>query len=446
MYRVRFQVVFYPILFSFSTLLAQDQISLSQAIELTLANNYQLQIEEQNLEIAKNNNDWGVAGKYPTIDANFNFNNGYTNNNNPASFLTELSSFSTGFVPSLEAGWILFDGYRVRHTKSQLEALERLSEGNVQIAIENAIQNTINAYYAALIQREQLAVLQQVLDLSRDRIEYQRVRQEFGQAGTFDLLQAQDAYINDSTTLLTQRNTYRNSLRSLNLAMGIDDLEKQYELSTELEFVPQTYDQAAIEAKMLANNKSLQNLFVNRELANINTKLEESTRSATLSLRGGLSYNYNIASGSGTLQSGESLSLDAVAQKTLNGFANFTLSYNLFDGGVKRRRIENARKEEIINQLNIEELKRNLNTQLANTYATYNHQKELVLLTNNLLENATSNISISEERFKGGLINSFDYRTIQLNYVNASQQRLNAIYNLKNTETELIKLIGGLIR
>ena len=424
----------------------QEELSLTKAIEMTLENNYLLKIEAQNLEIARSNNDWAIAGRYPSIDATFSLNNGYTSINNPASFLTELSTFSTGIVPAVEASWILFDGYRVKFTKSQLEKLEELSEGNIQVAVENAIQATINAYYAALIQEEQLLVLQEVLALSRDRIDYQEVRKEFGQAGTFDLLQAQDAYFNDSTSYLTQKNSRENALRSLNLAMGVDDFETRYELTDRLEFLPEDYELEAIQTKMLANNKTLQTLFTNRELANINTKLEESTRSPTLSVRGGLNYNYNLANGNGTLQSGQELELDAVKQKTLNGFANFTLTYNLFDAGVKKKRIQNAQKEEIIAQLNVEDFKRTLSTQLNNTFATYNSQKELVLLTNELLENARENITIAEERFKGGLINSFDYRTIQLNYINASQSRLNAIFNLKNTETELIKLIGGLVR
>ena len=78
--------------------------------------------------------------------------------------------------------------------------------------------------------------------------------------------------------------------------------------------------------------------------------------------------------------------------------------------------------------------------------ATFNNQRQLVLLTQNLIENAEENLRIADERFKGGLITSFDYRTIQLNFINASQARLNAIFNLKTTETDLIKLIGGLIR
>ena len=122
------------------------------------------------------------------------------------------------------------------------------------------------------------------------------------------------------------------------------------------------------------------------------------------------------------------------------------ITYNLFDWGIRKTRIQNAKVVEMQNQLQIEDLKRNLSTQLENIYATYQNRKEALALTIQLVDNARRNLDIAEERFRGGLINSFDYRTIQLSYINANQARLTAIFNLKTTETELIRLIGGLIR
>ena len=102
--------------------------------------------------------------------------------------------------------------------------------------------------------------------------------------------------------------------------------------------------------------------------------------------------------------------------------------------------------EELIAQLNIDDFKRNLSNQLQNTLANYNNQLQLLQLTENLIENAKQNLQIGKERFEGGLISSFDYRAIQLAFVNASQARLNAIFNLKTTETELMRLTGQLVQ
>ncbi len=428
---------------------AQQPLSLSQAIETGLANNFQIGITEMRRDIAVNNDDWAVAGRYPSINLVLNSNNSYRNQSNPAGPLTRLNSLSPGLTPGIEASWILFDGYRVRYAKQQLEQQSLLGEWNIKLAVENTIQNIIQAYYNALLQKEQLDVVVEVLTLSRDRVAYQELRREYGQASTFDILQTQDAYLNDSTNYIVQLNTFETALRNLNLAMGVDDLNIRYTLSDRLQYDLPDYALEDLQQRMLANNHQLQNQLANRELAAINTRIQESELKPSVSMQAGLNYNIGISFGEQTLEFGPNVSmrsLPQVAAKTLAGFVNFSAAYPLFDGGVRQKRIENAKTEEIIAQASISDLKRSLNNQLANTLATYNTEKRLVEVTAALVDNARRNLEIAEERFRGGLINSFDYRTIQVSYISASQQRLNALFNLKNTETELVRLIGGLVR
>ena len=425
---------------------AQDNLSLEQAIQVGLANSFTIKIEETDLAIAQNRNDWAIAGKYPSINVNLTNSNGYTNLNNPVSFLTEINSYSTGFTPSADATLVLFDGYRVRVTKNQLSQTERLEQGNVAIAVENTIQNIILAYNQALLQQEQLLVLAEVLDLSRDRIRYQEIRQEFGQSGSFDLLQSKDAYLNDSTNFLLQKTNLDNALRSLNLAMGIDDLEKRYQLTDRLQVPVEDYQLAKLAERMLSNNRNLQNAFVNRELSNLNTQLQEVNKYPRITAGASTSYNWNLSNGSGTTAQGESANFNAVIAKTTNIGLNITASYQLVDWGIRKKNIENARLQEINAQYLIDDLKRNLSLQLSNAFATYQNQKQLIELTESLVSNARQNLSIAEERFKGGQINSFDYRAVQVAFINAEQSRLTAVFNLKSTETELMRLTGALVR
>lgn len=437
------------ILFLNAAGLAQQPLSLSQAIETGLANNFQIQISEMQRDIAVNNDDWAVAGRYPSINLVVNSSNSYRNQSNPAGPLTKLNSLSPSLAPGIEANWVLFDGYRIRYTKQQLEQQSLINEWNIKLSVESAIQNIIQAYYNALLQQEQLDVVMEVLTLSRDRVAYQELRREFGQASTFDILQTQDAYLNDSTNYVVQLNTFETALRNLNLTMGVDDLNMRYSLTDELQYDVQEYALEVLQQRMMANNHLLQNQLANRELAAINTRIQESELKPSLSMQAGANYNVGISFGEQTLEFGTNISmrsLPQVAAKTLTGFVNFNATYPLFDGGVRQKRIENAKTEEIILLATISDLKRSLNTQLANALATYNTQKRLVEVTTALVENAHRNLEIAEERFRGGLINSFDYRIIQVNYINASQQRLNALLNLKNTETELVRLIGGLVR
>lgn len=428
-------------------LLSQEDLRLSQAVELTLENNYQIQIERKKLEIAQNTDNWAMAGKIPTVNGTLNVGNQLQRRNDPLSFYTETNSIGLAITPAIEANWTLYDGGRIRLRKSQLTTIATAREGNLKKNIEDAIELTINAYYAAKIQAQQVEVLEQILDLSRDRLGFQGVKQKFGQSGTFEQLQARNAYLNDSTAYLTQVNQYEMACRQLNAAMGLDDLATPFNLTSTLERRPQVYDPSGLETKMLANNPSLQGLFVNRQLAEINTRLEEGGRQPTFGLSAGINYNLIRGTGNGTTAEGMDLALgEAITQQTLSGSVGAYFRYNIFDGGIKRRRIENAKKQEMISQLQVEDLKRLLLQQLTNLLRTYQHQQEMLQISAELKENAAANLELAEKRWKKSLINSFNLRATQLEFLRASQSEFNAIFNLKNTETRLAKLTGELVK
>jgi outer membrane protein TolC len=434
-----------------NSLAAQTTLTLTEAITRGLDNNYDIRLARVDLEVANTNDDWALAGRYPTISLNFSNNNNFTNRNDPASIVAIAETSNVGVTPSLNLNWTLFDGYRVRTTKEQFERRVALSEGQLQLQVEATIQAIIQAYYNALVQREQADVLAEVMKLSRDQVDYQEVRREFGQANTFDLLQARDAYLNDSTNYLIQQTTYENALRNLLLVMGEDDPAVNIALADDLTFAPQDFDLSVLEQRLLAANRSLQNLLINRDLANVNTRLAEAAKYPTVGVTAGASYGVTIQNGTltfdfGNDQPAQERPLPGVAARTLNANIGLSASYLLWDGSARQRRIEAAQLQEIGAQLSYEGQKQNLLILLNNTLETYNNQKELVTLTEERVVNARENLRIAEERLEGGVINSFDYRNIQLNYINATQQRLNAIFNLKNTETELVRLTGGLVR
>lgn len=437
------------LLLTTATAFGQQPLSIDQAISLGLANNYQVQVSRAAMAVAENNDSWALTGKYPTVELSLSSSNAYSGSDNPASVVVESDIITNGVAPGITANWVLYNGMRVENTKVQLSRQRTLTNEQLRIQMQNTVQNILQAYYGALVQREQLDVLAEVLTLSRDRIRYQETRREFGQAGTFDLLQAQDAYLTDSTTYLIQLNAYDNALRNLQLAMGMNASGQSYSLSDSLEAVTTRYTLAELEQKLRQNNPDLQASAVNIQLAEINTQLLDANRLPVVSMSLGGNYNINVSTGSQTFNFGGNRNvqdLPGVAASTLRGFVNLNATYNLWDGGLQKTRVQSARLQELQSQMQYNSLEETLRTQLANALATYENQQRLMDITSQRVENAAENMTIAEERLRGGLINSFDYRSIQLAYVNATQARLNAMLNLKNTQTELMRLTGELMR
>ena len=432
---------------------AQDtlSLSLSDAIQRGLENNYQIRIAESQLAVAENNDDYALTQKYPTITVGLSPGVGYRNQSNPASIVVQSTTTSYSVAPIVQLNWVLFNGGRIAINKERLETLADLSEGQLQLQIENTVQDIIDAYYNAVVQREQIEVRRRILALSRDRIEYQQVRREFGQGGTFDELQARDAYLSDSTNLVVQQVNYENAARNLLQLLGEENIDQPVDLTTELTYGETVYDPADLEARLLASNRNLQNLLINRDLAALQTRLIETERAPTFGIAAGTSYDIGVQTGTQTFefggdQPGREQELPGIAARTLAANVGFTANYLLFDGGNRRVRIQSARLEEITAQLDYQSAQQQLRTALQNTIALYANQTRIIGITQELIENAERNLAIAEERFSGGTINSFDYRQIQLNYANAEFQLLNALLNLKQTETELLRVTGQIVR
>ncbi len=430
---------------------AQETLTLSDAIQVGLENNYQIRIAANELEVARNNDDYALTEKYPTIVLGIDPGLAYRRQSNPASIVAQSTTTNYAVGPTVAINWVLFNGGRIAINKERLETLADLSSGQLQLQVENTVQDIINAYYNGVVQREQIGVRARVLALSRDRIEYQQVRREYGQGGTFDELQARDAFLTDSVALVVQRVTYRNAVRNLLQLMGEPTLDREVELVDELTYDPAGYDRATLEAQLLAANRNLQNLLINRDLAALQTRLIETEYKPVVGVGAGAGYNIGVQTGVQTFefrgdQGSREEELPGVAARTLTGNVGFTASYLLFDGGNRRVRTQSARLQEITAQLDYQATEQQLRASLQNTLALYDNQAEVIEITQLLIDNAERNLQIAEERFSGGTINSFDYRQIQLNYANAEFQLLNALLNLKQTETELLRVTGQIVR
>jgi outer membrane protein TolC len=62
------------------------------------------------------------------------------------------------------------------------------------------------------------------------------------------------------------------------------------------------------------------------------------------------------------------------------------------------------------------------------------------------LATANLNIQMAEERYKSGLLNSVEIRTVQLNYLSIALNKLDAVLDVIEAETELLRLTGGIVR
>jgi outer membrane protein len=430
----------------------QADLSLSDAIQLGLQRNYGILIESKNIETAQNNNQWGTTGILPTISLNASSNNSVQSSAGERFFAGNTFPFEQGNQryysqqPAAQVNWTLL-GNKAFITKRRLEQLEAQSMQNAQVVVANTIQAIIAAYYLAVLENDRLEEFRKQLALSSDKFNYIKTKQELGGAGTSEVLLEENNYLIDSSNYINQQLSLNNSFRNLNAVLAEPDLNKKYILTDPLEVDPSVYSLDDLKEKAATANVDLKQIFLSQSILELATKESQSDRLPALSFNGGYNWNRSVTD----LKNATSSNPDFVAPteniifKNSSASANFTLSFTLFDGNRINRSIENAILQEDIGNLRTEQLKLSISKDLLDAYDQYTIRRQLYEINNRRKEAALINLSNSEERFRNGTINSFDYRDVQNNYLSAAILELQAVYNLIDSKISLMRLTGGLI-
>ncbi|MEE4260673.1 MAG: TolC family protein [Bacteroidales bacterium] len=425
------------LLFHGFNLKAQQPLTLEDAVLKGLENNFQIRISEQEYNISRLNNTQGAAGRWPSINVGINSINRY---DNTPSFDTSSMSYIRGdqytnsLTPNVELRWLLFDGFFVSMNKQKLDLLEQYSLGFSTIVVENTLQAIILGYYYALLEQERLKVLKGVKDLSGDRYDYEMLRKDIGTSVTFEVLQAKNSFYSDSTNYLLQELNEKNAFLRLNLLLG-EPPEVQFMLVDSFMVNTRHYDLNELMKKMLDNNTNLKNQYVNQEILKKNIGIAKSDLWPSLSMRAGADFT----------QGWYDWEKNEANTYLYDYYGNFTLSFNLFNGGNARREIQTAKINEQIGTLEILQLEQTLANLLVNQYELFSIRKQLLEVADVNLESAKLNLEIASEKYKNGTINSFNFRDVQLIFLNASSRKLNAIYDLIDSQTELLRLSGGIL-
>lgn len=408
---------------------AQNKLTLEDAISVALKNNYDILLAKQKVKSGELRNTWGSAGAYPTFSLMFASNNDL-NNVDPEDYTRNQ------LMGDVKMRWTIFNGFSVRLNKQRLNELENLSKGNLAVMIESTVQSVILGFYDVLLQAEKLEVLKLSKELSEDRFKRAETQKELGASVTYQVLQAKNAFLADKASYLMQRVAYKNAIRNLRFLMGSNNQDK-FDVTGELAVNTSDYKVGDLLSKMHSENSNLKNQYMNISLLQRDVAIAKANYFPTLSVSAGATNNHM------------KFNYDKKADVTNDSwqyYGNLTLNYTLFNGGNRKRAVQLAKLEEEAGSVTLEQIKHSLDNQLLNLYEFHSARKEMLEIAIENLEAAKLNLEISSEKLKSGAINSFNYRDVQQLYVNAAQRKLEAVYNLIDTQTALLRLTGGIIQ
>lgn len=412
---------------------AQNLLTLDEAVAIGLENNYGIDISRNSVELAENNHSLGNAGFLPVIDATASRIESVEDSEFQAggeSRITEGAESSTTNA-AINLNWTLFDGLRMFSAYDRLGRLKNLSEMQLDLNQEFLVADISLTYFNIIRISEQLKILENNIEVTEERIEIEETKVDLGSGSEYDLLQARSDLSEDRAAYIRETNSLTESKIRLNELMARNPGE-DFEAVSEIN-VNRSLAKDQLYQNLVEQNTELAIARLQEDITEVELREVRGERFPEISFTTGYSFNRN-ESGGGFFTFNES-----------TGFSyGLTARVPIFDGFNINRRIQNAK----INQRNAEISRQQERLRLESNFETafraYANAIELVDLEEENYQNAEETLDIALERFRLGSISSLEFREAQTTFLQAENRLINAKYEAKIAETELLQLSGNI--
>jgi|TARA_R110002033_G_scaffold579_1_gene5403 outer membrane protein TolC len=435
MYNYNYATILFVFLSLTNLINAQDILTVEEAVQIALENNYQIKIAANELQIDEVSVSVGNAGMLPQVGLNLIDNNSVQylrQTRSDGSVVERDNAKNNSLNYGIAMDWTLFDGLRMFADYEQLKETQKLGEAQLKQVILNKVGEVMITYFDLVQQKQQLTALDSTIIISEQRVDLAHNRFTIGKASKLEVLNAQVDLNTDETLMQRQKELYVNTKVQLNEYLA-RDLKIDFEVVPEI-FVDQALQLPELETLVEKENPTLQVEQINKRISELELKQTKALRYPTIFASTG--YNF------GRTESSLGFTTNSNSRGWNYGFG---ASLNVFDG-FNQNRNEKIAKIQIENtEVAIAQRTQELMSLVNTTYQTYLTNISLIELEGKNEAIAQENMEITVEKYRIGIIPTIEFRTAQLNYINAKVRHSNAKFQAKLSEIILKQLAGNLV-
>ena len=423
---------------------SQEVLTKSQALKIALENNFGIKIANNNLEVAKNNSGIYNSGYLPT--AALNSGADYRNNNQKIIFtdpqtVNDAERVGTGAVTksynvSLGLNYTIFDGLGRKYNYQQLKETYNLTELQAKETIENTYLQLFTVYFQIARLSKNTLNLEEALTISKRRLKRTNYQYEYGQATKLEVLNAEVDINNDSILVINAKQQLSNAKRGLNVILGVEKAVN-YEVETAVDF-NKLMNFEALQQKTTTNNTNLKQNEKNIAISAFNIKISKSNYLPSLNFS--TSYGFNRTENENLVNP---FGARLITSDGLN--AGLNLSWNIFDGGITKTRVANAKIVLENQQILLEQQKLTIQNSLKNTWENYKNQLFILKAQEKNVQTTQNNFDRTQEKYKLGQVTSIEFRQAQINFINSKTAANNAKFDAKLIELQLLQVSGDIL-
>lgn len=428
-------------LMSVSSQAQTRSLTLNEAIATSLQNNYDIQLSRNDSLVAALDYAYADYALLPRISANGGLN---FNRNNSKQVLADGTKRerngikSNNSTASLNLNWTLFDGLRMFIARKRLGQLVELGELQIKAQIITTVADVMRLYYDIVRQQQQLTATQEQMQLSGERLKLAQYKFDIGTGAKPDLLQAQIDLNAQKSGALAQE-TAINKLKEQLSQLLVLPLQNDFSIADTSIVFNNALSVDSIRAGITALNPQLLLAQKNLDVAALALRQRRAERYPTLEFNS--AYNFNKTDNKSVINPFQPLFNQ---NHGLN--YGFTATIPLFNGFNNRRLIKSAELDIKYQQLQYDRSLALINTSIANAYRDYDLYKRALALEEENIKLVRENIFIARERYRLGISTFIEMREAQQSLADASNRLIQARYNTKIAEIELLRLRGDLVK
>ena len=186
---------------------AQKELSLNDALAITIKKNIDIKIKTHELQQIKNYENVGFLGVLPRLKINGSVsgNEGVSN----IKFATDqfpgiedADSESKSINSNIEFSYNIFNGLASIYTYQKIKTQSNLKSTELSIEIEQTLLKTAKQFFDIAYLQEKNKIINELLSVSKERYGRIKVQNEFGNASLLSLLSAEIDLNKDSVDLM----------------------------------------------------------------------------------------------------------------------------------------------------------------------------------------------------------------------------------------------------
>jgi outer membrane protein len=421
----------------------ERSLTLQEAIDIALENNYQIKQVENNRGLADTRVRSAQADFLPNLSASFSGSRAVGRQ-----FVQETLSFDDrttyGFSGGINSSITVFNGFsnianlrRARADRSTDElALVRLRE--------DIMFNTASRYLQVVLNIELLKISMSSLEASQSQLEQVRAQVQVGSRPTVDLYNQEASVANDELAVIQRENALAVSKAQLIRIM-------QDETITEVETIMPSADELALMPVDLNLHELIQAALDTRSDFQAQEFVIESNRQSQRIARA--QYLPTVAASWGVNASwsdqftflGESVSFsDQFFDQNVRRNLGFNVSIPIFTRWNNRTNVENAQIQLKNSQLQLDNVRFQISEEIRQAYNDYMSIAKELESTEKALIAAERAFETEQQRYEVGSSTLIELNLSNAAYVQAQSNRIQAVYNFVFQEKLLDYFIGQL--